>query len=106
MPTKKPARSTRAKSPSKPKSVLKTQKARAPAPKAGAPKRENSKLATIIALLRKPEGTTLEDMIKVTDWQPHSVRGALSGAIKKKMKLDVTSEVTDGVRRYRIPAEG
>ena len=104
MPSKKtPVRTTRAKS-SKPKSTSqKGQKAQVTAPK-GTPKRENSKLANVIAMLRKPEGATIDEMMKATGWQRHSVRGAMSGAIKKKLGLDVTSEVTDDVRRYRVPA--
>ena len=106
MPSKKtPVRSTRAKS-SKPKSISrKSQKAQVAALNAGPRKRENSKLANVIAMLRKPEGATIDEMMKATGWQRHSVRGAMSGAIKKKLGLDVTSEVTDDARRYRISAE-
>ena len=64
--------------------------------------RENSKLATVIAMLRSPKGTTIEELSKATGWQGHSVRGAISGAIKKKLALTVTSVKDDGVRTYRI----
>ena len=64
--------------------------------------RENSKLANMIALLRRKEGATLEQMMKATDWQSHSVRGAMSGALKKKRGLNVTSSKEGSVRVYRI----
>jgi hypothetical protein len=64
--------------------------------------RENSKLANVIALLRRKEGATLEQMMKATDWQSHSVRGAMSGALKKKRGLDITSVKEGSVRLYRI----
>lgn len=67
------------------------------------PVRENSKLANLIALLRRREGATLEQMMKTTGWQAHSVRGAMSGAIGKKHGLNVVSEIaSSGSRTYRI----
>ena len=64
--------------------------------------RENSKLATVIAMLRAPKGATVEALSKATGWQAHSVRGVISGAIKKKLALSITSVKNDGVRTYRI----
>ena len=64
--------------------------------------RENSKLANMIALLCRKEGATLEQMMKATGWQSHSVRGAMSGALKKKRGLNVTSSKEGSVRVYRI----
>jgi hypothetical protein len=64
--------------------------------------RETSKLATVIAMLRRHNGASIEDLCKATGWQAHSVRGALSGAIKKKLRLTVTSQKSDGVRFYRV----
>lgn len=61
-----------------------------------------SKLETVVALLRRPKGTTIAELCKTTGWQSHSVRGALSGAIKGKMGLSVVSAQTAGVRIYRI----
>ena len=66
--------------------------------------KSTSKLATVIAMLRRPEGATIADLTAATKWQAHSVRGAMSGAIKKKRGLAVTSEKTDGTRIYRIRA--
>jgi hypothetical protein len=60
------------------------------------------KLASVIALLRRPKGANLAELCKATGWQAHSVRGAMSGAIKKKLGLKVTSEKSEGVRTYRI----
>jgi hypothetical protein len=60
------------------------------------------KIETVVALLLRPEGAILQALMEATGWQPHSVRGALSGAIKKGRGLAVISEVTDGVRVYRI----
>jgi hypothetical protein len=88
----------------KPKPALATS---APATAARKPaKRQNSKLASMVAMLRKPDGATIAEMMRATGWQAHSVRGAISGAIKKKLGLTVTSEVTDEERCYRIAAEG
>jgi hypothetical protein len=61
-----------------------------------------SKLLTIIAMLRRPDGATIADLVVATDWKPNSVRGAISGAIKKRRLMKVISEVADGVRTYRI----
>jgi hypothetical protein len=60
------------------------------------------KIATIIMLLRGAKGASIEDLMKATGWQAHSVRGALSGAIKKKLGLKVLSDKSNGVRAYRI----
>ncbi len=62
------------------------------------------KLGLVIALLRQPQGTTVEAMMAATGWQAHSVRGALSGAIKKGRGLTVLSEKSEGGRVYRVAA--
>jgi hypothetical protein len=65
--------------------------------------RAGSKTARIIALLKRPGGATTKELMKATGWQPHSVRGFLSGAVGKKMGLTVTSnKVEDGERRYCV----
>jgi hypothetical protein len=60
------------------------------------------KLGLLVSLLSRDGGATLDDMMEVTGWQAHSVRGALAGAVKKRLKLTVTSEKPDKVRIYRI----
>lgn len=65
--------------------------------------RSPSKLDALIALLRRPEGATLDQIVEATGWQRHSARGALAGAVKKKLGAAVVSEKVDGVRRYKAP---
>ena len=63
----------------------------------------NGKGTTIIELLRRKEGATLGDLTKATGWQPHSVRGFLSGQVGKKMGLKLKStKREDGQRVYQI----
>ena len=58
--------------------------------------RNGSKLAQLIVMLQRAKGATIEEIVAALGWQPHTVRGAIAGAIKKKLGLDVTSEkVTD-----------
>ena len=65
--------------------------------------REGSKTNTILDLLKRPGGVTAKELMKATGWQPHSVRGFLSGTIGKKMGLTVTStKGEDGERNYSI----
>jgi len=65
-------------------------------------KRGDTKLATILAMLRQPKGASIEELTKATGWQAHSVRGVISGAIKKKLGLAITSEKIADERRYRV----
>jgi len=57
-------------------------------------------------LLLRPEGASVEDMMAATGWQTHSVRGALSGGLKKKLGLIIESEKTATGRVYRIIDSG
>jgi hypothetical protein len=67
--------------------------------------RADTKQAQMIALLKRSEGATIEEITKLTSWQPHTVRGAIAGALKKRLGLKVTSEKTDDRGRvYRIAA--
>jgi hypothetical protein len=67
--------------------------------------REGSKAAKILDLLKWPGGATTKELMKATDWQPHSVRGFLSGTIGKKMGLTIASiKGEDGERSYSIKA--
>ena len=69
--------------------------AAAPAPKTPT-MRAGTKQAQIIALLQRPEGASIKEIVAVTGWLPHSIRGLISGALKKKLGLPVTSEKQDG----------
>ena len=62
-----------------------------------------TKLDILIRLLARDGGATIAELSEATGWKTHSVRGALAGALRKK-GVEVTSEVTDGVRRYRTGA--
>ena len=54
-------------------------------------------------MLRRREGATIAQMVEAAGWQPHTVRGAIAGALKKKLGLTVTSEKAEGPGRvYRI----
>src|SRR6266566_3120876 len=64
--------------------------------------RDNTKMAKVIALLQQPEGATLQAIVRATGWQTHSVRGFISGQLKKKLSLKVRSFQRDGERVYSI----
>lgn len=73
------------------------------APQPAVPRRRGSKQALMIELLQRPEGATIQEVVEATDWQPHSVRGAISGLLKKKLGLAVETEKVEGRGRvYRI----
>ena len=65
-------------------------------------RRTGSKLDAIIKLMRRPKGASIAQMMAETGWQSHSVRGAISGAIKKKLGLAVSSERAGDERLYWI----
>jgi hypothetical protein len=76
--------------------------AEAPAPKPPIP-RAGTKQAMLIEMLQLPEGATMEAIVAATGWQPHTARGAMSGALGKKLGLVVTSAKEEGRGRvYRI----
>jgi hypothetical protein len=67
--------------------------------------RADSKQAQLIEMLKSPEGATIDEIVKKFDWQAHTVRGAIAGALKKKLGLNVQSEKVEGRGRvYRIAA--
>ena len=65
--------------------------------------RTESKQAQLIAMLRRPEGATIAEVVEALQWQSHTARGAISGALKKKLGLTIESEkINDRGRFYRI----
>jgi hypothetical protein len=67
--------------------------------------RDGSKTATILEMLKRPEGATAKELLKATGWQPHSLRGFISGTLGKKMGLTVIStKGEDGERSYSVKA--
>jgi hypothetical protein len=65
--------------------------------------RDNSKQATVIGMLKRPEGATIQQIVDSTGWQAHTVRGTFAGAFKKKLGLTITSTKDAGSERvYRI----
>jgi len=65
-----------------------------------------SKQAEVIALLRRPEGATIDEVRAATGWQPHTVRGMFSGALKKKLGLTVIPTKEERGRVYRVTKAG
>ena len=65
--------------------------------------RDNSKQATVIGMLKRPEGAAIPQICEATGWQAHTVRGTFAGAFKKKLGLNIEStKEKDGMRRYQI----
>src|SRR5258707_1192370 len=64
--------------------------------------RAGSKQARVIGLLQRPEGATIDEIASAMEWQHHTVRGLISGGLRKKLGLHVVSEKTDRGRFYRI----
>lgn len=64
-----------------------------------------SKQETVLALLQRAKGVTIPQITEATGWQPHSVRGFLSGVLKKKLKLKVESSKNGSDRTYRIKTQ-
>ena len=71
-----------------------------PIPRAG------TKQAQMIELLRRPEGATVEQIAAATGWQHHTIRGAISGALKKKLGLNVEATRTREVGPNKVGAKG
>jgi hypothetical protein len=64
--------------------------------------RSSTKHARIVDMLRTPGGATIVAIMAATEWQQHSVRGFLAGVVRKKLGLNLVSEVTEKGRVYRI----
>ena len=95
-----------------PRAVKKPAKGTSPAKAAKSPvarpsssaTRDTSKQAQLIAALGAANGTTIKQMMAVTGWQAHTVRGTISGVLRKKLGLNVACEASaeSGERVYRI----
>jgi len=69
----------------------------------GIPVRPDTKLAALVMALRRPQGATSLQLMLATGWQPHTVRGAISGMLRKKLGLNVVLAHNDsGERVYRV----
>ena len=76
-------------------------------PQAKKPAAVETKASIVLKKLSSSKGATIQAMMEATGWQAHSVRGFLSAVVKKKLGLNLVSETgKDGVRRYRIQADG
>ena len=104
-PAKAPKAATDAKSQKPAKTAAPAEKTARTAP-AGTPAptpREHTKQATMIAMLQRKNGATIAEIVEATGWQPHTVRGAFAGALKKKLGLNIVSEKDEKRGRvYRI----
>ena len=75
---------------------------RLPDPELRADAKRPSKQDVVIAMLRQPEGATVDEVASVTGWQRHTVRGVFSGTLKKKLGLTLASAKEERGRVYRI----
>ena len=67
-------------------------------------RRSGTKQEALIAMLRAEGGATIGEIVAALKWQPHTARGAMSGALKKKLGLTITSEKVEGRGRvYKLP---
>jgi hypothetical protein len=93
-----PAKGKARKKAKAPKNALRT-------PKQAGVARDRSKTARILELLKHDGGASVKELMKATGWQAHSVRGFLSGTVRKKMGLTVASaKAADGGRSYSVKA--
>jgi hypothetical protein len=106
-----PAQAAVAPAAAKRKAKTQAAKAKAPKPAKTAPAdkptpRAGTKQATMIEMLKRPEGATVEQIVEATGWQKHTVRGAISGALKKKLGLTVEATRTREVGPEKTGAKG
>jgi predicted ArsR family transcriptional regulator len=97
--------------PAKRRAKAKAAKAKSTTPEKGAPAdkptpRTGTKQAQMIELLKRPEGATVEQIAAATGWQHHTIRGAISGALKKKLGLTVEATRTREVGPNKTGAKG
>lgn len=63
---------------------------------------KTSKTEQVITLLRGKTGASVDQIMQLTGWQAHSVRGFISGTVKKKLTLNLDVQVREGIRHYQI----
>jgi hypothetical protein len=73
-----------------------------PDPEPRADPKRPSKQDVVVAMLRQPEGATVDEVASVTGWQRHTVRGVFSGTLKKKLGLTLAAATEERGRVYRI----
>ena len=73
-----------------------------PEPEPPSDAKRPSKQDAVIAMLRRPEGATVDEVVGATGWQRHTVRGVFSGTLKKKLGLTLASAKEERGRVYRI----
>ena len=77
-----------------------------PAEKSPVKQKSKTKQQQLIAMLQRPQGATIDQLTKALQWQRHTVRGTLSGALKKRLGLTIRSEPHKAGRVYRIISAG
>jgi Protein of unknown function (DUF3489) len=73
-----------------------------PEPEPPSDAKRSSKQDAVIAMLRRPEGATVDEVANATGWQRHTVRGVFSGTLKKKLGLALASAKEERGRVYRV----
>jgi len=102
----RPAGRRTAVAPLKAKSASEPGTKRATDPKAAGAARRGTKTAKVLELLKRRNGATLKEIMKATGWQPHSVRGFLSGTLGKKLGIRVDSVKRDNSERtYEVSSK-
>ena len=77
---------------------------RLPEPEPQSDAKRPSKQGKVIAMLRRPEGATVDEVASAMGWQRHTVRGLFSGTLKKKLGFTLASATEERGRVYRIAA--
>lgn len=67
--------------------------------------KQTTKLDALVTTLRRAKGASISDLMEVTGWQAHSVRGAIAGALKKKRGLAISSTKAGDERMYKLDAK-